>query len=156
MINRAVLVGRLTKDPVLRQTSSGIYVAQFILAVNRPYKNKDGNRDADFISCVVWRKAAQNFAKFTSKGSLVGVDGRIQTRTYDNKDGKRVYVTELMVEEFSLLDFNKDDDDKSTNTETTDSNAASSDPKTNSNQSSAPEPSPADDSIDISDEDLPF
>ena len=104
MINRAVLVGRLTRDPELRYTSSGVAVATFTLAVNRQFTNRQGDREADFISCVIWRKAAENFANFTHKGSLVGVDGRIQTRSYENQQGTRVYVTEVVVDNFSLLE----------------------------------------------------
>lgn len=104
MINRAVLVGRLTRDPELRYTSSGVAVASFTLAVNRQFTNQQGDREADFINCVIWRKAAENFANFTHKGSLVGVDGRIQTRSYENQQGVRVYVTEIVVDSFSLLE----------------------------------------------------
>ena len=104
MINIVVLVGRLTRDPELRTTGSGISVATFTLAVNRQFSNANGQREADFISCVIWRKAAENFCNFTSKGSLVGIQGRIQTRSYDNKDGQRVYVTEVVVDSFSLLE----------------------------------------------------
>lgn len=104
MINRAVLVGRLTRDPELRYTSSGVAVATFTLAVNRQFTNHQGDREADFINCVIWRKAAENFANFTHKGSLVGVDGRIQTRSYENQQGTRVYVTEVVVDNFSLLE----------------------------------------------------
>ena len=104
MINNVVLVGRLTRDPELRTTGSGISVATFTLAVDRQFTNASGQREADFISCVIWRKAAENFCNFTSKGSLVGIQGRIQTRNYDNKDGQRVYVTEVLVDNFSLLE----------------------------------------------------
>lgn len=104
MINNVVLVGRLTRDPELRTTGSGISVATFTLAVDRQFTNASGQREADFISCVIWRKAAENFCNFTSKGSLVGIQGRIQTRNYDNKDGQRVYVTEVHVDNFSLLE----------------------------------------------------
>ena len=104
MINRVVLVGRLTRDPDLRTTGSGISVLSFTLAVDRQYTNAQGERDADFINCVIWRKAAENFANFTSKGSLVGIDGRLQTRSYENKDGQRVYVTEVVVDNFALLE----------------------------------------------------
>ncbi|WP_057769195.1 single-stranded DNA-binding protein [Lactobacillus selangorensis] len=104
MINRAVLVGRLTRDPELRYTQGGAAVATFTLAVNRQYTNSKGERDADFITCVIWRKAAENFANFTHKGSLVGIDGHIQTRNYENKEGNRVYVTEVVVDNFSLLE----------------------------------------------------
>lgn len=108
MINRVCLTGRLTRDPILRETKSGLAVAQFIMAVNRQYTNADGERDADFINCVIWRKAAENFVNFTKKGSLVGVDGRIQTRSYEDKDGKRVYITEVVVDNFSLLQSKKE------------------------------------------------
>ncbi|KRL38327.1 single-stranded DNA-binding protein [Liquorilactobacillus uvarum] len=104
MINRAVLVGRLTRDPDLRYTGSGVAVGTFTVAVNRQFTNQQGEREADFINCVIWRKAAENFANFTHKGSLVGVDGRIQTRSYENQQGNRVYVTEIVVDSFSLLE----------------------------------------------------
>lgn len=103
MINNVVLVGRLTRDPDLRTTESGISVATFTLAVDRQFSNSQGEREADFINCVVWRKAAENLANFTSKGSLIGVQGRIQTRSYDNKEGQRVYVTEVVVDSFSFF-----------------------------------------------------
>ncbi|KRM12642.1 single-stranded DNA-binding protein [Paucilactobacillus suebicus] len=104
MINRAILVGRLTRDPELRYTTSGAAVATFSLAVNRQFTNQAGEREADFINCVIWRKSAENFSNFTHKGSLVGIDGRIQTRNYENQQGNRVYVTEVVVENFSLLE----------------------------------------------------
>lgn len=104
MINRAVLVGRLTRDPDLRYTSSGAAVASFTVAVDRPFTNRSGEREADFINCVIWRKAAENFANFTHKGSMVGIDGRIQTRSYENQQGNRVFVTEVVVDNFALLE----------------------------------------------------
>jgi single-strand DNA-binding protein len=104
MINRVVLVGRLTRDPELRYTSSGAAVASFTVAVNRQFTNSQGERDADFIGCTIWRKAAENFVNFTKKGSLVGIDGRIQTSSYDNQQGQRVYRTDVIVENFSLLE----------------------------------------------------
>lgn len=104
MINRVVLVGRLTKDPELRYTPNGVPVATFTLAVNRPFANAQGEREADFILCVVWRKAAENVANFLKKGSLAGVDGRIQTRSYDNQEGRRVYVTEVVAESVQFLE----------------------------------------------------
>lgn len=110
MINNVVLIGRLTRDPELRTTGSGISVATFTLAVNRQFSNASGQREADFISCVIWRKSAENFCNFTSKGSLVGIEGRIQTRSYDDKDGKRVYVTEVVVDNFSLLESRRERD----------------------------------------------
>lgn len=104
MINRTVLVGRLTNDPELRYTGSGVAVATFTVAVNRQFTNSQGEREADFIRCQMWRKAAENFCNFTHKGSLVGIDGRIQTRSYDNQQGTRVYVTEVIADNFSLLE----------------------------------------------------
>jgi len=104
MINRVVLVGRLTRDPELKYTANGAAVASFTVAVNRSFTNAQGEREADFINCVIWRKAAENFSNFTNKGSLVGIDGRMQTRSYENQQGQRVYVTEVVVENFSLLE----------------------------------------------------
>ena len=110
MINRVVLVGRLTRDPDLRYTNSGTSVASFTVAVDRNFTNQQGNREADFINCVVWGKSAENFANFTHKGSLVGIEGRIQTRSYENQQGNRVYVTEVVTENFSLLESNAESD----------------------------------------------
>lgn len=104
MLNRAILTGRLTRDPELRYTASGTAVVQATIAVDRQFKNQQGEREADFINLVIWRKSAENFANFTHKGSLVGIDGRIQTRTYENKQGQRVYVTEINVDSFALLE----------------------------------------------------
>ncbi len=104
MINRIILVGRLTKDPELRYTPNGVAVANFTLAVNRPFTNQQGDREADFINVVVWRRQAENAANFLKKGSLAGVDGRLQTRSYDNNEGRRVYVTEVMAESVQFLE----------------------------------------------------
>lgn len=104
MINRSVLVGRLTRDPELRYTNGGAAVATFTIAVNRQFTNQNGEREADFISCVIWRKAAENLTNFTHKGSLIGIDGHIQTRNYENQQGTRIYVTEVVVDNFSLLE----------------------------------------------------
>lgn len=104
MINRAVLTGRLTRDVDLRYTPSGAAVGNFTLAVDRQFTNQNNEREADFINCVIWRKSAENFANFTHKGSLVGLEGRIQTRNYENQQGQRVYVTEVVVENFALLE----------------------------------------------------
>lgn len=104
MINNVVLVGRLTRDVDLRYTSNGTAVGTFSIAVDRPFKNQQGERETDFINCVIWRKSAENFANFTRKGSMVGVEGRIQTRNYENQQGQKVYVTEIIVENFSLLE----------------------------------------------------
>lgn len=148
MINRAVLTGRLTKDAELKTTQSGLSVATFTLAVNRQYSKAKG--DADFINCVIWRKAAENFCNFTSKGSLVGIDGRIQTRNYDDKDGKRVYVTEVVVDNFALLESKKDrQNNNNKGTYSKGNNGANYDNSQDPFNSSG-------DTIDISDDDLPF
>lgn len=104
MLNRVVLVGRLTKDPDLRYTPNGVAVANFTIAVNRPFSNNQGGQDADFINCVVWRRAAENLANFMNKGSLVGVDGRLQSRSFDNQEGKRVFVTEVVADSVQFLE----------------------------------------------------
>ncbi len=103
-MNKAILIGRLTRDPELRATTSGRSVCQFSIAVNRTFTNANGEREADFINCVVWDKQAENLAKYQKKGNQIAVDGRIQTRNYDDKDGKRVYVTEVLVNSVSFLD----------------------------------------------------
>lgn len=104
MLNRTVLVGRLIKDPDLRYTPEGTAVANFTIAVNRPFTNQQGNRDADFINCVVWRKPAENLANYMKKGNQIGVDGRIQTRNYENNEGQRVYVTEVVADSVQFLE----------------------------------------------------
>ena len=159
MINRVVLVGRLTRDPELRTTGSGISVATFTLAVDRQFTNSQGERGADFISCVIWRKSAENFCNFTSKGSLVGVDGRIQT--------------EVVVDNFALLESRKDREARGQNGGYTPNNGNNSTPSTNNfqnnggsqnnnpqnnnNQNNAQDPfAGSGDTIDISDDDLPF
>jgi single-strand DNA-binding protein len=107
-MNKAILIGRLTKDPELRYTQSNTPVANFTIAVNRAYTNQNGEREADFINCVTWEKQAENLKKYCDKGSQVAVEGRIQTRTYDDKNGKKVYVTEVIAENIQFLDRKKD------------------------------------------------
>ena len=102
-MNRVVLVGRLTKDPVLRKTANGVSVTSFTLACTRRFK-QEGQPDADFINTVAWNKTADIVSQYTHKGSLVGVEGRIQTRSYDDKDGKRVYVTEVVADSVQFLE----------------------------------------------------
>ena len=114
MMNRVVLVGRLTKDVELRYTTSGAAVGTFSLAVNRQFTNSNGDRETDFINAVIWRKSAENFANFTSKGSLVAVEGRLQTRNYENQQGQRVYVTEVIVDNFSLLESRAESEQRRT------------------------------------------
>lgn len=107
-LNRVILIGRLTRDPELRYTPNGIAVAGFTLAVNRSRKNPQGETDADFIPIVVWQKQAENCANYLAKGSLIAVDGRLQTRSYDAKDGQRRWVTEVVAETVRFLDRRKD------------------------------------------------
>jgi single-strand DNA-binding protein len=143
MMNRVVLVGRLTKDPELKYTPNGVPVANFTLAVNRPFTSQGGEKETDFINVVVWRKPAENVANFLKKGSLAGVDGRIQTRNYEGQDGKRVYVTEVQAESVQFLE-----------------------PKGSSGQTPKPENKPqtgidedpfaGNGQINITDDDLPF
>ena len=140
MINRIVLVGRLTRDPELKRTANDVAVVSFTLAVNRRFTNSQGEREADFISCIIWRKAAENFVNFTKKGSLVGIDGRIQTRNYENKQGNRVYVTEVVVDNFSLLESRTDrkstdgQQNKSSNNNGSSGKGADGQQKQNANQ----------------------
>ncbi|EDN9691181.1 single-stranded DNA-binding protein [Listeria monocytogenes] len=160
MMNRVVLVGRLTKDPELRYTPAGVAVATFTLAVNRTFTNQQGEREADFINCVVWRKPAENVANFLKKGSLTGVDGRVQTRNYEGNDGKRVYVTEIVAESVQFLESKNNNAEGATsnnyqgeanysnNSKTTPYRADSSQNK----DSFANEGKP----IDINPDDLPF
>ncbi|MDV4193051.1 single-stranded DNA-binding protein [Lactococcus lactis subsp. lactis] len=107
MINNVVLVGRLTRDPELRHTPQNQAVAAFGLAVNRQFKNANGERETDFINCVIWRQQAENLANFAKKGSLIGITGRIQTRNYENQQGQKVYVTEVVADTFQMLESNK-------------------------------------------------
>ena len=104
MINNVALIGRLTRDAELRYTPSNIATAQFNIACNRTFKNANGDYDADFINCVMWREQAERFCNWTKKGMLVGITGRIQTRSYEGNDGKRVYVTEVVAENFQVLE----------------------------------------------------
>lgn len=134
MLNRVVLVGRLTRDPDLRYTPSGVAVARFNIAVNRNYTNQNGEREADFINIIVWRKLAENCANFLKKGSLVGIDGRIQTGKYENQQGQTVYTTDIVAEDVRFLE-----------------------PKSKSEAGRKNDPFMDDGKpIDISDDDLPF
>ncbi|WP_379970832.1 single-stranded DNA-binding protein [Ectobacillus sp. sgz5001026] len=167
MMNRVILVGRLTKDPDLRYTPNGVAVATFTLAVNRPFSNQQGERTADFINCVVWRKQAENVANYLKKGSLAGVDGRVQTRNYEGQDGKRVYVTEIVAESVQFLDTKSSSDQRgSYNSQPAGSDYGNQGPQnnpfgssSNSKSGNAKNDDPfanAGQPIDISDDDLPF
>lgn len=155
-MNNANLVGRLTRPVDLRYTQSGIAYGSFTLAVTRKYKNKDGEREADFINCVIWKKGAELLANYTQKGSLIGVSGPIQTRSYDNQQGQRVYVTEVLVENFDLLESRKNDTDSFSNAgnintqnfnknQNSGGNFANNDPFTANGET-----------FDVQDDDLPF
>lgn len=104
MINSVCLVGRLTRDPELKYTGNNVAVASFSLAVNRNFKDANGERETDFINCVIWRQQAENLANWAKKGALIGITGRIQTRSYENQQGQRVYVTEVVAENFQMLE----------------------------------------------------
>ena len=108
MINNTVLVGRMVRDAELKYTPNNQAVATFTLAVNRNLKNQNGERDADFINCVIWRQQAENLANWAKKGALIGITGRIQTRNFENQQGQRVYVTEVVADSFQLLESRKD------------------------------------------------
>lgn len=138
MINAVTLVGRLTKDVDLRYTQSGKAVGNFTLAVNRPFKNAQGEQEADFINCTSWGKQAENLANYMKKGSQVGIVGRIQTRSYENNDGKRVFVTEVVADQVSFLESKSNKTEKPSNEQ----------PSNPFRDEAGP--------VDISDDDLPF
>ena len=150
MLNRVVLVGRLTRDPDLRYTPNGVAVANFNIAVNRPFKNQNGENEADFINGVVWRGTAESLANYMKKGNLIGVDGRVQTRNYEGSDGKTVYVTEVVAESIQFLE-SKNQGNQQQNSqqnkpqEQNQSQQQNNDPFANNGGP-----------IDINDDDLPF
>lgn len=102
-LNKVILIGRLTKDPELRYTTNGVAVCQFTLAVDRPFANQNGEREADFLPVVAWRQTAEACANYVKKGQQVAVDGRIQTRSYENNEGRKVYITEVIAESIQFL-----------------------------------------------------
>lgn len=116
-MNKVFLTGRLTKDVELRYTTNNTPVAQFSLAVNRDYTNQNGEREADFINIVVWKKSAENCSKYLNKGSKIAVDGKIQTRKYQNQDGNNRYITEVIAERVEFLDTKKKETQNVTNSE---------------------------------------
>jgi len=151
MINRTVLVGRLTRDPELRYTSSNIAVVKFTLAVNRTFAGPTGEREADFIQCVVWRKQAENLARFVKKGSLLGIEGRIQTGSYDDKDGIRKYTTEVVCDSVQFLEPKSQGSEYSRDYGSQDysKNYQKNDYQKPKKQESTP-------TIDVAEDDLPF
>ncbi|QED49691.1 single-stranded DNA-binding protein [Cytobacillus dafuensis] len=110
MINQVTLVGRLTKDPELKRTPEGTPVTNVTLAVNRHFRNQQGEIGADFVQCTLWKKTAENTSRYCRKGSLIGITGRIQTRHYDNPEGTRVYVTEVLADSVRFLDQKKQEE----------------------------------------------
>jgi len=148
MINNVVLVGRLTRDPELRYTPSNQAVTTFSLAVNRNFKSQNGEREADFISCVIWRKQAENLANWAKKGALIGIVGRIQTRSYENQQGQRVYVTEVVADSFQLLESRESRNNSNTSTQ----NTGFGQPEEQNFQNPFGQTSP----MDIPEDDLPF
>ncbi|MBM9832306.1 single-stranded DNA-binding protein [Enterococcus faecalis] len=172
MINNVVLVGRMTRDAELRYTPSNQAVATFTLAVNRNFKNQNGEREADFINVVIWRQQAENLANWAKKGALIGITGRIQTRNYENQQGQRVYVTEVVAENFQLLESRTAREGQSGSYQTNNNfggNASGGDnsfgggfPSGGSQSNATPNfgrdesPFGATNPMDISDDDLPF
>src|SRR5699024_2500238 len=156
MINRTVLAARLVRDTEIRYTSNGVAVSNFTLACNRPFKNQDGEQEADFIQCVAWRKQAENIANYMKKGSLVGIDGRIQTRSYEGQDGKMVYVTEVLAESIQFLES------RNSSGNTNSSNQQSYQQNNQQYQQSQPQAQQSNpfeqqgQAIDINSDDLPF
>lgn len=147
-MNVVTLIGRLTRDVELRYTPNGNAVGRFSLAVNRRVPNQNGERTADFINCVVWNKPAETLAQYTKKGSLIGVQGRIQTGSYDNQQGQKVYTTDIVVENFDFLETKAaTQQHDGVNTAPTQQFTA---PQTNTSPSNEFE------MFDISDDDLPF
>jgi len=144
-INNVVLVGRMTKDPELKYTQGGVAVTRFTLAVNRPFTNQQGQREADFVNCVTWRKQAENTANFLRKGSLAGIEGRIQTSNFEGKDGNRVFMTEVVVESVQFLEPKKDNQSPSPNV-----------PPQNDQQYSNQNNQQPNEPMTVSDDDLPF
>lgn len=156
MINNLTLVGRLTKDPDLKYTGNGTAVATFTLAMNRNFTNQSGEREADFINCVIWRKPAETLANYAKKGVLIGVTGRIQTRSYENQQGQKVYVTEVIADNFQLLESKKADSSQNTQGSSASNNQTNNYTRNQQNTNSATADPFGNSSIDISDDDLPF
>lgn len=158
MLNRVILIGRLTKDPELRYTPSGVAVTQFTLAVDRPFTSQGGEREADFIPVVTWRQLAETCANYLRKGRLTAVEGRIQVRNYENNEGKRVYVTEVIADNVRFLESSNRESGGGGNTMREEpsfggeSRGNSSFSRNNNSDPFSDDGKP----IDISDDDLPF
>ena len=156
MINNVVLVGRMTRDAELRYTPSNVAVATFTLAVNRTFKSQNGEREADFINVVMWRQQAENLANWAKKGSLIGATGRIQTRSYDNQQGQRVYVTEVVAENFQMLESRSVREGQTGGGHSAPSSNYSAPTNSVPDFSRDENPFGATNPLDISDDDLPF
>lgn len=156
MTNVVVLIGRLTKDIELRKTQSGKSFARFTLAVNRRTKNEQGKQDADFISCIVWEKRAETMYQYLGKGSLVGIEGRIQTGSYE-RDGQRVYTTDVVVENFDFLESRQQRQQAQAQSQPyfPDDSSYAASPQTTSNDD-AQEDFDSEPILDITNDDLPF
>ena len=156
-MNNVNLIGRLTKAPELKQTASNTSVFTGTLAVNRTFKNQNGERETDFINIVAWRQTAEIIAQYCGKGSQIGVTGRIQTRNYENQQGQRVYVTEVVAEHIDLLDSKNDNQQEQSNSynQQEQSNGYNQQPQ-QSNFARQESPFGNFDPMNISDEDLPF
>ncbi len=155
MINRVILVGRLTKDPILRKTQSGFSVTSFTVACDRRIKT-EGQPTADFINCVCWNKVADNTAQYTHKGSLVGVEGRIQTRSYDDQSGRRVYVTEIVADSVQFLEPKGTNSAAAVNAYTPDYDAGNQGYQSDNASPSYSSDFASSDTLDIASDDLPF
>ncbi len=152
-MNCTNLIGRMTKNPELRYTSNNQPVASFTLAVNRVFKGNEGQQNADFIPCVIWGTKAVNVDKFCSKGSLVGVTGRLQSRSYDNSNGQKVFVLELVCESIQFLETKKND---SQVTNTSQQQHYNYNDQTVVNQSGNTSQQDYGNTLDIASDDLPF
>lgn len=159
MINNVTLTGRLTKDPDMKYTQNGTAVTTFTLAVDRKFKSQNGEREADFIMCQAWKKTAELIANSLKKGSLAGFVGRIQTRNYENQQGQRVYVTEVIVEELTFLESrsNQNNGNYQGNNNYQPNNQSNNNYRSQSNYGTNNDPFiSSGQTIDISDDDLPF
>lgn len=156
MINNVTVVGRLTRAVDLRYTSNGTAYASFTLATDRDFKNQNGEKETDFINCVMWRKPAENLANYTKKGSLIGVSGRIQTRNYENEQGQRVYVTEVLAERFHFLESSKTANNDVLNNGGTNALGVNKNQNSSGNFANSDPFMGSGDVIDVLDSDLPF
>nr|DAO80236.1 MAG TPA: Single strand binding protein [Caudoviricetes sp.] len=156
MINNVTVVGRLTRAVDLRYTSNGTAYASFTLATDRDFKNQNGEKETDFINCVMWRKPAENLANYTKKGSLIGVEGRIQTRNYDNQQGQRVYVTEVLAERFHFLESSKTANNDVLSNEGTNTLGFNKNQNSSGNFANSDPFTSGGDVFSVNDDDLPF